>query len=89
MAEQNIGKSIMLKDIDQRNCSTRCHQKYLKQVGSIKAFDTGIDKNICNMMPMYYLQESYLSTNSCVWISTCIAVHSIDPIHIEKMLRTF
>ena len=55
MAEQNIGKEIMLKDIGQRHCSTECHQKDLKQVGSIEAVNTGIDKNTCNMTPTNYL----------------------------------
>ena len=75
MVEQNIEKEIMLKDIGQRNCSTGCHQKDLKQVGSIKDVATGIGKNTCNMMPIDYLQENYPSNNSCVWLSICLAVH--------------
>ena len=89
IVEQNIGKKIMLKDIGQRNYSTGYHQKDLKQVGSIKTVDIGIDKILYNMMPIDYLQESYLSNNNCVWLSPCLVVHSIDPTQAENTLRMF
>ena len=89
MAEQNIGKEIMLKDIGQRNCSTQCRQKDLKQVRCVKAVDTGIEKNTCNMVSIDYLQESHLSNDSCVWLLTCLAMHSIDPTLTENILRMF
>ena len=77
MVDENIGMELMLNYIGHRNRSTACNQKDLKQVGSIKAVDTVIDKNICNMIPNDYLQDSYPSNNSCVWLSTCLAVRSI------------
>jgi len=50
MAEDNIGMEIMYNDIGHRSHSTACNQKDFKEVGSIRAFDTGIDNNTCNMM---------------------------------------
>ena len=61
MAEENIGMEIMLNDIGHISHSTACNQKYFKEVRSIKAADTGIDKITCNMMPSDYLQDSYPS----------------------------
>ena len=87
MAEQNIGKEIILKDIGQRKYSPACHQKDLKQVGSIKAVDTGIDKNTCNMMTFFYLQESYPFNNSSVWLSIYLAVHLIHLTQAEIQAR--
>jgi len=89
MVEENIGMEIMLNNIGHRSNSIACNQKDFKEVGSIKAVDTGIDKNTCNMMPSDYLQDSYPSNNSCVWLSTCLVVRSIDPKQSEKMLSRF
>merc|ERR1740124_676407 len=40
-------------------------------------------------MPSDYLQDSYPSNNSCVWLSICLVVRSIDPKQSEKMLSRF
>ena len=87
--EKKIGKEVMLKDTGQRNRSTVCHQKDLKQVRDIEVVDTGIGKNTCNMMPFIYLQEIYPSNNSCMWLPTRLAVHLFNPTQSENILRLF
>ena len=41
------------------------------------------------MMPSDYLQDSYSSNNSCVWLSIYLSVRSIDPKQSENMLSMF
>ena len=88
-AEENIGIEIMLNNIGHRSHSTACNQKDFKELGIIKSVETGIDKNTYNMMPSDYLQGSYPSKNSCVWLSICLTVRSIDPKQSKKMIIRF
>ena len=89
MAENNIIKEIMLNDIGHRNDSTGFHQNDLKQAESIQVVNTGVRMSTCNMIPSAYLQESYPSSNSFVWLSTYLEVRSIDPSLAESVLHMF
>ena len=41
------------------------------------------------MISSAYMQETYCSSNICVWVSICLAMRSIDPGLAESMLRIF
>ena len=89
MAEDNIGKEIILSDIGQRNSSTGCHQNDLKQIGSIETIDTCVRMSTCTMIPSVYRKESYPSNNRCVWVSTCLAVCSFGTTQAENIILMF
>ena len=89
MSGNNIWKEIALNDIDHRYGSIVFHQNNLKQIGNIKAVNTGVTMNACDMISSAYLPKKYPYSNLCVWLAIFLAVCSVDPAIAKSMIHIF